>query len=495
MQVNQDQKELSEIARSIASLFGAEAEIETAADAVSEEDERHPDLAVALGLEDALDVPAEVEPPPVPSFTAEPEVGDPVGVPMEPVSTDAEASLATPESEVGTPESELATPVPELDVPAPELDVPTPELAAPESDMGAPELEASTPVSEPSGPGQVPPVAEPAQTMPPSQPPALSVTGQALSEATSHYLQAPTHEREGAQSALRTAVEASRDAGGLEEIAGSVNLLLLQGAGQADVQEMAGELMDQGVLAGMVARLGSVRDVEEREGLIKAYLNLGDPVAQAIADALTDTDDRLARKTYVEALGAFGDTGARAAEKMLQDSRWFVVRNGVAVITVVGGPNAIEPLTGCLAHEHPGVRQESLRSLAKIGGENAGLLVSSMLGDSDPEVRAAAARAISALKVERAYKQLVEILTEGDEEEVLEEVLRALGSLGDPSAVSVIEKRMKGSLLRRPSKAIRLAGIAALAAIGTPKAMSLVEKAASQKDPEVSALARQLLQK
>jgi len=494
MQVNQDQKELSEIARSIASLFGAEEELEMAADAVSVEEERHPDVAVSLGLEDALDAPAEVGPPPVPTLTAEPEIGDSVVAPMETVSTDVEASPAAPESEVGTPESELATPVPELDVPTPELAAPTPDLAAPESDMGAPEMEASTPMSVPSGPGQVPSVAEPGQ-MPPSQPPALSVTGQALSEATSHYLQAPTHEREGAQSALRTAVEASRAAGGLDEIAGSVNLLLLQGAGQADVEEMAGELMGQGVLAGMVARLGTVRDVEEREGLIKAYLNLGAPVAEAIADALTDTDDRLARKTYVEALGAFGDTGARAAEKMLQDSRWFVARNGVAVITVVGGPNAIEPLTACLAHEHPGVRQESVRSLAKIGGENAGLLVSGMLGDSDPNVRAAAVRAISALKVERAFRQLIEMLTEGDEEEVMEEVLRALGSLGDPSAVSAIEKRIKGSLLRRPSKAIRLAGIAALAAIGTPKAMSLVSKAATQKDPEVSALAQQLLRK
>ena len=53
----------------------------------------------------------------------------------------------------------------------------------------------------------------------------------------------------------------------------------------------------------MVVQLGRVRDEEEREAFIQAYVRLGDPVAEAITDALTDTEDRLARKTYVAALG------------------------------------------------------------------------------------------------------------------------------------------------------------------------------------------------
>jgi HEAT repeat protein len=178
---------------------------------------------------------------------------------------------------------------------------------------------------------------------------------------------------------------------------------------------------------------------------------------------------------------------------MLKDSSWFVVRNGVAVLGAVGGESAIEPLTATLANAHAGVRRETVRSLAKIGGENAGLLVLSMLGDSDAMVRVEAARAVSSLKVERAYKQLVEILKNGDEESVIEQVIRALGALGDPSAVPAIEKRVKGSLLSRPPKGVCLAGLAALAAIGTPHAVSLVEKARGDKDPEISAAAGQLL--
>ena len=314
-----------------------------------------------------------------------------------------------------------------------------------------------------------------------------------LSEATSDYLQASVGDRGEVDSALRSAVEAARSARALDEIASTVDILLLQASWDEDVENLVGELVNEDVSAQMAVRLGRVQVEEERARLIQAYATLGDPVAVAIADALTDTEDRLARKTYVAALGAFGSAGADAVEKMLQDSRWFVVRNGVAVLGVVAGPGAIEQLTASLANEHPGVRRETVRSLAKVGGENAGLLVTSMLGDSDPEVRAEAARAVSALKVERAYKPLMEILKQGDEEEVIEQVLRALGGLGDASAVSAIEKRVKGSMFSSPPTGVRIAGLSALASIGTPHAMSLVKKARTDKDPEVSSAAAQLL--
>jgi len=359
-----------------------------------------------------------------------------------------------------------------------------------EAETGPAVAAAEAPVEPVATP--VEPEAEP-EPIPGELEPRQNEVGNVLSEATSAYMQAPAGERGEVESALRSAAEAARAAGALDEIASSVDSLLLQSAGDAEVGYLAGEFVDGGVSAQMVARLGRVQDEVERAPLIQAYVGLGGPMAGSIADALTNTEDRMARKTYVAALGAFGSDGADAVGKMLRDSRWFVVRNGVSVLGVVGGPEAIEHLTGSLANEHAGVRRETVRSLAKIGGENAGLLVSSMLGDSDPEVRAEAARAVSALKAERAYKPLIEILTQGDEDEVLEQVLRALGGLGDASAVPAIEKRVKGSMFSSPPTGVHIAGLSALAAIGTPHAMSLVKKARTDKDPEVSSAAAQLL--
>ena len=85
------------------------------------------------------------------------------------------------------------------------------------------------------------------------------------------------------------------------------------------------------------------------------------------------------------------------------------------------------------------------------------------------------------------------ILEKADKEAVSEQVLRALGALGDTSAVPAIKKRMKGSFFRRPSKGVHLAGLSALAAIGTPHAVSLVKKARCHKDPEISSTAARLI--
>ena len=150
-------------------------------------------------------------------------------------------------------------------------------------------------------------------------------------------------------------------------------------------------------------------------------------------------------------------------------------------------------LTGTLASEDPRVRRETVVSLSKIGGENAAILVAGMLGDADPDLRAAAARAVGVLQVERAYRPLVRILEDGDEDAVIEQVLRALGRLGDPSAVSVIEKRAAKKMFKGPSKAIRIAALTALKAIGTPVAMGIVMKARKDKDPQIRSAVEHIL--
>ena len=411
-----------------------------------------------------------------------------IGRSIDSLFAQAEAEEAAgPSSEaVEAPVQEEQVPVEEEQVPVEEEQVPVEaEQVSVEVEQVPSEVE-QVPVEEERVPGEV--------EQAPSEPEqVLSEVEQLLSEATSQYLQASVGERGKVERALRIAVEEARSAGALDDIASTVDTLLLQAAWGEDVENLVGELADADVSAQMVARLGRVQVEEERGRLIQAYAILGDRVAKAIATALTDTEDRMARKTYVAALGAFGSAGAHAVQQMLQDSHWFVVRNGVAVLGMVGGPDAIEHLTASLAHEHSGVRRETVLSLAKIGGENAGLLVLSMLGDSDPEVRVAAARAVSALKPERAFKPLMEILEKGDEEEVLEQVLRALGGLGDAAAVSAISKRLKGSMFSSPPTGVRIAGLSALAAIGTPKALSLVEKARADKDREISSAAEQLL--
>jgi len=314
-----------------------------------------------------------------------------------------------------------------------------------------------------------------------------------LDEAVSAYLMATSDQRPDLADALRVVVEEAREANALHGLAGTMDALLVQPVPDPEAEALAEELMNAATQMTMALRLGSLREERERADLVHAYAKLGDPMASAIADALTETDDRLARKTYVSALVALGQSGLRVVEVMLDDSRWFVARNGIAVLGEVGGETTVGHLTGTLAHEDPRVRRETVLSLAKIGGEDASLLVVGMLNDSDPKVRASAARAASVLKVERAHKPLMNILDEGDEDTVIEQVIRALGQLGDPSAVPLIKKKAVASFFSKPPMEIRLAALSALGAIGTPHAMSLVEATEADKDPKIRAVVQQIL--
>ena len=454
-------------------------------------------------VEDQFASPGEPEPTPEPQLEAEAPEPEPTLESPEPEAEapepEAEVESVEPEAEAPAPEAEVESVEPEAEAPEPEAEVesvePEAEAPAPEAEVESVEPEAEAPAPEAEVESVEPEAeVEAAESAPEElegEPPS-SVELQ-LEEAISRYLMATADQRQSLTEPLRAAVEEARSANALDGLARAMNALLVQPVPDPDAEALAGELMDVVLQMRMAIRLGSVRDERERLALVDAYAKLGDPMATAIADALTETDDRLARKIYVGALVALGQSGMRVVEEMLEDSRWFVARNGVAVLGESGGETAIAHLTGTLAHEDMRVRRETVLSLAKIGGDDAAQLVVGMLDDSYADVRTAAARAVSVLKAERAFKPLLGILQIGDDDPVIEQVLRALGQLGDPAAVPLIEKRAVGSFFYKPSPGVRVAALSALGSIGTPHAMSVVEAAKDDKDPDVRVVVQQIL--
>jgi HEAT repeat protein len=196
----------------------------------------------------------------------------------------------------------------------------------------------------------------------------------------------------------------------------------------------------------------------------------------------------------VQALVALGDIGLKQAEEMVRENNpWGVVRNGVDILGELGGERAVEHLMDTVQHHKPQVRQESLIALSHIGGDAAALLIRGRLDDSDEKVRATAVRAAATLEGERTVKLLLGRLDQEENKDVLVEILRGLGQLGDPMAVPAIEKRAVGGFLKRQPVEIRIAAYRALAAIRTPHARELVEAATEDKDPEVKSVARLLM--
>jgi HEAT repeats len=325
--------------------------------------------------------------------------------------------------------------------------------------------------------------------------PSVDPDPDALAKAVDRYLASPPLDRDGQASEIREMVAALREANALDPLANAVERLVLETGDPPDEAclAIAHSMVSAGVASRIVARLGAERDEDRRARLLVLCQRIGHEMAAAVSDALSDTTDRFARRVYMDTMISMGQTGRAVVEEMLEDGRWFVVRNGVAILGEVGGDRAVELVTSTLAHTEGKVRREALLALAKIGGEDAGMLVYGMLEDPDPDVRLAAAMAAGALRVERALKPLLSIVEDESDPDVLVGVLGALGQLGDPGAVNSIEKHAVGSFFSKSPPEVRIAAYRALHRIGTPHARRLLNQAVDDKNLEVKAAARQLL--
>jgi len=315
----------------------------------------------------------------------------------------------------------------------------------------------------------------------------------ALSAALDRFLATDPLERDGQAHEIREMVAALRAANALDPLANAVERLVIEAHDDEASLAMADSMLTAGVASRIAARLGAERDEERRAQLLKVCKAVGIEMAVAIADALSDTDERFARRNFMDAMVMLGNTAMVVVEQMIDDNRWFVVRNAVAILGEVGGDRAVELITSTLAHTNGRVRREALLALAKVGGEDAGMLVYGMLEDPDPEARLAAAMAAGALKVERALRPLLAILESESDSTVTVGILQALGKLGDPGAVNAIEKHAVGSFFSKPPTDTRIAAYRALFHIGTPHAKRLLGQAVDDKSPEVKAAVRDML--
>lgn len=316
-----------------------------------------------------------------------------------------------------------------------------------------------------------------------------------LTVAARRYLGAGAGEKKVLRETILSQAVALKESRSMAALAELVDILATPAlvAAGSDSVALAREILFPALASFLAARLGEVRQEEERARMVGSAAGLGREMALALADALEEARDRFQRRSFLDAMLAQGPMALEVAQGMLEDPRWWVMRNGVSIIGEIGDHEAVSYLTGALANPDARVRRETVLALAKLGGTDAGQLLMGMLDDHDAEVRAMTCRAVGVLGVEKALKPLLRILEEEQDQEVQVECLQALGKIGDPGAVPSIEKKAGKGVFSRRSQEIRVAAYRALAAIGTPHARSLLEKGAGDSDPAVQGVIQTLL--
>jgi HEAT repeat protein len=160
-----------------------------------------------------------------------------------------------------------------------------------------------------------------------------------------------------------------------------------------------------------LVKVGSVLDEGVRldEDTFEKFTRLLDGRSVPVLIRLLGYLDTIAaRKTVVNLLAAIGNADMPALTGALYDGRWYVVRNIVIVLRLIGDRQAKRHLISILDHKDGRVRREAIKAMAELGGNEAVALLRRALDDPDISVRQFALGSLSKLDDDRAKRLLVE---------------------------------------------------------------------------------------
>jgi HEAT repeat protein len=171
------------------------------------------------------------------------------------------------------------------------------------------------------------------------------------------------------------------------------------GAGTPALVKLIGEQLDS---------KEGIKEEDFREYVKPLGVNAIPPFMEILGELKTISG----RRSAIGALAYLGRNDISALLKGLRDDRWYVVRNIIHVLRLVGNKAAVEYLARVAGHQEPRVRREAMKTVGELGGPLAARTVKLYLDDPDRAVRSAAVRALGSIGTDQAREALLERLAD-----------------------------------------------------------------------------------
>lgn len=217
-----------------------------------------------------------------------------------------------------------------------------------------------------------------------------------------------------------------------------------------------------------------------RQNIAGVLARLGGPRAVESLTGLLHDGDSGVRRTAVGALATLG--GPRAVEAMavaLQDGDGDVRRTAVQSLIKSGDPRTVELLQGALHDNDSSVRLATVEVLTKVSDPRALDGLASAVKDNDTAVRRAAVDALCESTDPRAVAALAPAVKDNDAA-VRRAAVGALSKSADPRALAALAAAVKDG-----DVAVRRAAVEALAKSADPQALAGLAAAVKDKDQTV----------
>ncbi len=155
--------------------------------------------------------------------------------------------------------------------------------------------------------------------------------------------------------------------------------------------------------------------------------------------ALAEEADRSRRRRLFDFLAGLGPVIVPEATALLDDPRWYVVRNMIALLRTVGDRQSLSKIRTLTDHQDIRVRLEAIKSLFSFESRVSIDLLRKAISDPDPKVAETAIMLCGNYGIDEAEDPLVEMLVRRDwfgrHRSARLKALRALAELGRPTTL------------------------------------------------------------
>lgn len=270
------------------------------------------------------------------------------------------------------------------------------------------------------------------------------------------------------------------------------NMDALEKTGKRDYLLDTVKLLTKGsFLQWLIEYISSDQGDEEAEVGEYILRAIGKDAVVSLINALVTENSRFGRRRLVNVLVSIGEPVVPWALKMLDDQRWYVVRNMATILGGIGSKEAIKGLSRLINDQDGRIRREIARSLGRARDPQAEELLLKMLCDPDPAVQLMAISASSFHKTEKmldALWKLYKGTSIGSQDwGLLPAIVQSIGRMGLEKGSIYLESvvNKKHIFMHKRWKSVRQAAIQALGDLGGEKAESLLSRLRNAKDMQI----------
>ena len=230
--------------------------------------------------------------------------------------------------------------------------------------------------------------------------------------------------------------------------------------------------------------------------LTALLIALGEPALPAVLEALGEEDSLAVRKRLLEVVARQGRRALPYVQPMLDDPRWYVVRNAVFLLRRFGGPDVSALLKSRIEGATPKVLLEILKALVDLQDPDWFKLLLQIIDSADDERRRVGIDVASRIRHPDVVGALVRRLRENIGNHLREpaslDLIRALGRIRDPAALGVLREILALKQWRYPFPLTepRREAAAAIARLEGSEAGQLAAALTRDRDGDVAEAAR-----